>query len=90
MTFPLTAYIEAGMELARYEKLEDGSYGGEIPELEGVIAFGSTLQECQLELRSTLEDWILVGFHLGHRLPVIAGMDLNKPSHACVESVQTS
>ncbi|MCI0542026.1 MAG: type II toxin-antitoxin system HicB family antitoxin [Verrucomicrobiales bacterium] len=89
MIFPLTAYIEAGLELARYDKLEDGSFVGESPELEGIIAFGKTLSECQAELRSTLEDWILVGFHLGHRLPVIAGIDLNKPSHANVESVQT-
>ncbi len=89
MVFPLTAYIEAGMELAMYDKLEDGSFAGEIPELEGVIAFGKTLKECQTELRSTLEDWILVGFHLGHRLPVIAGLDLNKPSHANVEPLQT-
>ena len=89
MTFPLTAYIEAGMELAKYDKLEDGSFAGEIPELEGVIAFGKTLKECQTELRSTLEDWILVGFHLGHRLPVIAGLDLNKSSPANVEPVQT-
>ena len=72
MTFPLTAYIEAGMELARYDKLEDGSFAVEIVETEGVIAFGRTLNECQVELRSTMEDWILVGFHLGHRLPVIS------------------
>jgi len=89
MLFPLTAYIEAGMELARYDKLEDDSFAGEIPDLEGVIAFGKTLKECQTELRSTLEDWTLVGFHLGHRLPVIAGIDLNKPPHVHVEAVQT-
>ena len=89
MTFPLTAYIEAGLELARYDKLEEGSFAGEIPELEGVIAFGKTLKECQMELRSTLEDWILIGFHFGHRLPVIAGLDLYKPSHADVAPVQT-
>lgn len=77
------------MELARYDKLEDGSFAGEIPEMEGVIAFGKTLKECQTELRSTLEDWILVGFHLSHRLPIIAGIDLNKPSDANVEPLQT-
>lgn len=89
MTFPLTAFIEAGMARANYDKLEDGSFAAEIPEFEGVIAFGKTLTECQMELRSTLEDWILVGFHLGHRFPIIEGIDLNKSSHADVESVQT-
>jgi predicted RNase H-like HicB family nuclease len=66
----LTSYIEAAMEMASYEKLEDATYGGEIPALEGVIAFGPTLRQCEKELRSTLEDWILLGFHLGHSRPV--------------------
>ena len=76
--FPLTAYIEAALELARYDKLEDGSFAGEIPKLKGVISFGQTLRECENELRSTLEDWLLVGLRLGHKLPVLSGIDLNK------------
>ena len=40
MAFPLTAYIEAALELALYDKLEDGSFAGEIPKLKGVVAFG--------------------------------------------------
>ena len=80
--FPLTAYIEAALELARYDKLEDGSFAGEIPKLKGVAAFGNTLRECEGELRSTLEDWLLVGLRLGHKLPVLGGIDLNKLSHA--------
>jgi hypothetical protein len=43
-----------------------------------VIALGATLRECSDELRSTLEDWILLGMKLGHSLPVIAGVNLNK------------
>ncbi len=41
--FPLTAYIEAALELARYDKLGDGTFAGEIPKLPGVVAFGRTL-----------------------------------------------
>jgi predicted RNase H-like HicB family nuclease len=81
MTFPLTAYIEAALELARYDKLEDGSFSGEIPKLKGVAAFGKTLRDCEKELRSTLEDWILVGLRLCHKLPVLAGIDLNRVKH---------
>ena len=40
MMFPFSAYIEAALELARYDKLEDGSFAGEIPKLKGVAAFG--------------------------------------------------
>ena len=74
--FPLMAYIEAALELARYDKLEDGTFAGEIPKLHGVVGFGKTLRECEQMLRSTLEDWILVGLQLGHRLPKLAGIEL--------------
>ena len=88
MTFPLTAYIDAAMELARYDKLEDGTFAGEIPKLKGVIAFGSTLRNCERELRSTLEDWIVVGMRLGHKLPVLAGINLNKVTHVRLATSQ--
>lgn len=88
MVFPLTAYFEAAMELARYEKLDDGTYSGEVPKLPGVVAFGGTFKECERELRSTLEDWVLVGLRLGHPLPRLAGIDLNKRRHARTASAQ--
>jgi predicted RNase H-like HicB family nuclease len=76
--FSLTAYIEAALELARYDKLADSTFAGEIPKLPGVAAFGKTLRECEQELCSTLEDWILAGLRLGHKLPKLAGIDLNE------------
>jgi predicted RNase H-like HicB family nuclease len=75
--FSLTDYISRAMAQAEYEKLEDGSYFGKIPACLGCIAFGQSLKRCEEELQSVLEDWILVGFHLGHTLPVIDGIDLN-------------
>jgi len=74
----LSEYIEQAMEEAVYDKLEENSFSGRIPSCKGVIAFGNTLPICQDELRSVLEDWIFVGLKLGHSLPVIAGIDLNK------------
>jgi predicted RNase H-like HicB family nuclease len=76
--FVLTGYVEQAMADASYDKLEDGTFVGRIPACKGVIAFGATLRECEEELRSTLEDWILVGLKLKHSLPVIAGINLNK------------
>lgn len=74
----LSEYIEKAMSEALYDKLEDGSFAGKIPSCKGVLAFGTTLRECEEGLRSTLEDWILVGLKLGHPLPVIGGIDLNR------------
>ena len=81
MSYILSDYIDEAMAQAEYEKLEDGSYAGRIPSCLGVLAFGATLKECETELRSSLEDWILVGLRLGHKLPVLAGIDLNKVKH---------
>jgi len=74
----LSDFINKALEKAIYEKLEDGSYAGRIPDCLGVLAFGKTLRECEAELHSTLEDWILIGLKQGHKLPVINGINLNK------------
>jgi hypothetical protein len=36
------------------------------------------LEECREELQSTLEDWLVLGLQLGHDLPVIDGINLNR------------
>jgi predicted RNase H-like HicB family nuclease len=74
----LSEYMDQAMAQAVYDKLDDGSYAGRIPSCRGVIAFGATLRNCENELRSTLEDWVWVGLKLGHPLPVLEDIDLNK------------
>lgn len=78
LQFILTGYIENALSQAEYDKLEDGTFSGCIPSCKGVIAFGNTLRGCEDELRSTLEDWVLVGLKLGHSIPILSGYDLNK------------
>ena len=76
--FILSDYVREAMAEAVYDKLDDGTYFGRVPSCKGVVAFGATLRECEGELRSTLEDWVLVGLKLDHRLPVLGGIDLNR------------
>ena len=78
VNYILTDYLNAALSQAIYDKLKDGSFFGKIPSCKGVIAFASTLRQCENELRSTLEDWILVGLKLNHPLPIIQNIDLNK------------
>ena len=86
--FVLTDYVNQAMAHAIYDKLEDGTFVGRIPPCKGVVAFASTLRECEDELHSTLEDWILVGLKLSHPLPIIADIDLNKePSYESMAAV---
>ena len=87
-TFILTDYLDRALAQAEYDKLEDGSFSGRIPVCKGVVAFGTTLRDCEIELRSTLEDWVLLGLKLGHELPVIANLNLNTaPTYEPLESV---
>ncbi|MDI6735522.1 MAG: type II toxin-antitoxin system HicB family antitoxin [bacterium] len=81
MEFALTDYITCALAYAEYDKLEDGSFVGRIPKCKGVITFAKSLRECEEELRATLEEWILLGLKLGHRLPVIDGISLNRRPH---------
>ena len=76
--YVLSEYVEHAIAQALYDKLEDGTFAGRIPLCKGVVAFGNTLRECENELHSTLEDWILLGLKLGHSLPVIGEIDLNR------------
>ncbi|MEY3869317.1 MAG: hypothetical protein RLZZ338_3208 [Cyanobacteriota bacterium] len=78
VNYILSQYIDTAMSQATYDKLEDGTFVGRMPGCKGVIAFASTLRECENQLHSTLEDWILLGLKLGHTLPVINNIDLNK------------
>lgn len=84
----LSDYLHRAMAQAEYDKLDDGTFSGRIPSCKGVIAFGTSLRECEDELRSTLEDWLLVGLKMGHPLPLIDGIDLNgEPVHEPMESL---
>jgi len=66
------------MKAAVYEKMEDGTYCGKIPQCPGTISFGKTLYECQEELRLALEGWLIVKIRHGDSLPIIGNIDLNK------------
>ena len=77
-----TGYIESALSYAEYDKLDDCRFSGRIPFCKGVTALGKTLKECEKELQSALENWILIGLKLGHSLPIIDRYDLNRePVH---------
>jgi predicted RNase H-like HicB family nuclease len=83
----LIEYINRAMSKAVYEKLEDNTYSGKIPQTPGVIAFGETLYQCQEELRFVLEGWLIVKIRHGDKLPVIEGINLNKKMPVLKEAV---
>ena len=74
----LIEYVNKAMSKAVYDKLEDGTFSGNIPQCPGVVAFGESLYQCEQELRSSLEGWLIVKIRHGDRLPVIGRINLNK------------
>jgi predicted RNase H-like HicB family nuclease len=83
----ISAFIKAALCRAHYELMEDGRFFASVPECTGCWAEGASLEECRDELQSTLEDWLLLGLQLGHSLPVIDGLDLNRQEHRHQSSV---
>ena len=70
-------YISAAMGKAHYETLpDDGSYYGEIPDLNGVYAVAATLEECRNLLEEVLEEWLLLRISRNLPIPVVDGLDL--------------
>ena len=74
----LTDYINKAMSGAVFDKLEDGNFSGKIPQCPGVVAFGETLYQCQKELKSSLEGWLIVKIRYGDKLPILGRINLNK------------
>ena len=72
----ITEYIQAALKRAHYE-LEEGTYYGEIPGFEGIVAYGDSLESCREQLIDVLEGWLIVGIRHGHQLPVIDSINLN-------------
>jgi predicted RNase H-like HicB family nuclease len=72
----ITEYIKKALYLAQYEKLEDGTFYGEIAGFQGVYANEKTLEGCRYELESVLEDWILFSISKHLPLPTVDGINL--------------
>ncbi len=73
----LTRYIQHALRLASYEILvDDQTFYGHIPGLDGVWANAPTLEACREELAEVLEEWLL--FRLSRQLPIppVDGIDL--------------
>ena len=92
----LTKYIDAAMKKAHYELIEDGTFWGNIPGFDGLWGNAPTLEECRIELKETLEDWLVLKLWLNHdNIPVVDRVKLVPPKrlasrekHAAAESAR--
>ena len=76
----LLEYLNAALECASYEKIEDEEpYYGEIPGLQGIWATGTSLEECRRNLVKALEDWVFFSIYRGEPVPDVGGVSLELP-----------
>jgi len=73
-------YINAAMQRAHYELIDQpgAPYYGEIPGLQGVIACGTSLEECRANLEDAVDAWLVLGVQLGHTIPEIDGIAIER------------
>lgn len=69
-------YVEEALKIAHYDKLEDGTFYGEVPRLRGVLATGETLEECRSQLAEVVEEWVLVRVAKGLVVPPLGKIEV--------------
>lgn len=73
-------YIDSAMKQAHYELIDQPGqpYYGEIPGLQGVLAVGTTLEECRSNLEDALDSWLVLGLQMKHEIPEVEGIRLKR------------
>ena len=78
-------YIQAALDRARYELIDDAEpYYGEVPELPGVWATGKTLEDCRRNLADVLDGWILLRLRRGLAIPRLGDAAIEEPREMAV------
>lgn len=74
-----TEYVAKAMQQADYEKLEDGTWYGEVPDLKFTWANAPTLEECRTKLRDEVEDWLIFAISRHTPIPTLGGITIAVP-----------
>lgn len=72
-------YLKAAMRHAVIEQIEDGTYFGTVPGLQGVWANAATPDECATELESVIEGWVILAISRQQDIPEIDGRTVVYP-----------
>ena len=76
----IAEYVQAALERARYELINDAEpYYGEVPQLAGVWASGTTLEECRRNLADVLDGWIVLRLGRGLPNPPLGNHTISRP-----------
>ena len=68
--------MDATLRGARYEKLDDGTFYGEVPKLRGVLATAPNLEACRNQIAEVVEEWVLVRIAKGLPVPPLGKIEV--------------
>ncbi len=74
----ISEYVNAAIDRAEFEILEDGTVYGEIPGLKGVWSEADTFEESRTELAEVLRGWIDLRLARNLPVPAIAGISVKE------------
>ncbi len=75
----ISNFIAASLKKAKYKKIGDGTYWGDIKGLRGVWANAKTLNKCKEEMKEVLEEWLIIKIRHGDPIPGLTlGSFLNR------------
>jgi predicted RNase H-like HicB family nuclease len=76
----LSQYIQAALEQAHYEMIEDEEpFYAEVPGLDGVWATGKSMEECRRNLQDAIEDWLFFSIAKGLPIPALGDVTIRLP-----------
>ncbi len=73
----ITDYLEAAMNAARYEQMENGRFWADVPPCPGVWAEGETRESCREELAEVIESWLVIKLRHNDEIPIVGGVNFN-------------
>jgi predicted RNase H-like HicB family nuclease len=72
----ITKYVAKALERAAYQPIEDGSYCATVRGLRGVLATGTSVEECRQNLAEVVEAWLLVRVAQHLPIPTLGGVTI--------------
>ncbi|MCI0439364.1 MAG: type II toxin-antitoxin system HicB family antitoxin [Chloroflexi bacterium] len=74
--FSLSRYIEAALNLAEYERDEDGMIVAGVPGVSGFFTQGETYEEARANLEDVVEGNVILALQLGWDIPRLPGVEI--------------
>ena len=69
VVFSMSEFVSAALELARYERDENGGIVVEVPGLNGALTQGETYEEARTNLIEVIEEGIAIDLQTGYPIP---------------------